>query len=255
MPPRRRHRVGQPTVTVAAGPQSLPISKHIQALLGSLYMDMAAIKKSIEAFDKRSSSEVPVELQELLAPCCKSIFHFADSYKVQRGRVGRKARQSVEGLYKALMQFDEDYSKLKKVVHIPRALNLIICDLITAVNHFVRQYWMTMSSIKVTNPIPLSGKRSDWDRFIQAETKILRGQEHVKVLSHRPKDWVLRECFEELTSKHQSIHGDHTFMKFDAFKISLQSLGQQKGVNLQCSERTYRNLKNSWKSGAFNNIV
>jgi hypothetical protein len=255
MPPRRRHRTGQRTVTIAARTQSFPIHKHIEALLGSLYMDMAAFKKAIETFDRRSSGGVPIALQGLLNPYCQSIFHFADSYKVQPGRVGRKARQSVESLYKALMQFDADYSELKKVVRIPKTLNLIICDLISAINHFVRQCRMTISSSAVTNPVPLSGNIKDWSNFIEAEKELLRGQGHKKVLSHRPINWPLRECFYELTSKYQAIHGDHTFLKFDKFRAELKSYGEKNGVNLNCSERTYRNLKKRWKSGTLDNVV
>jgi len=255
MPPRRRHRTGQRTVTIAARTPSFPIHKHIEALLGSLYMDMAAFKKAIETFGRRSSGGVPIALQGLLNPYYQSVFHFADSYKVQPGRVGRKARKSVESLYKALMQFDADYSELSKVVHIPMGLNLIICDLISAVNHFVCQYWMTVSSIAVTTPVPLSGKKQDWDSFLQAERKILRGQGHLKVLPNRPINWALRECFYELTCKHQAIHGDDTFMKLEAFKEALKIWGKQNGVNLQCSERTYRDLRTRWKLGTLDNVV
>lgn len=253
---RRRHRVGQPTVVInPTRPHSQPISKYIKALLGGLYMDMADFKKSIEAFDNRSPKGVPHGLQDLLSPYCQSIFHFADSYKVQLGRVGRKARQSVESLHKALMQFDADYSKLKKVVHIPKTLNLIICDLISAINHFVRQYRMMISSSAVTNPVPLSGNIQDWGNFIAAEKALLRGHGHKKVLPHRPINWPLRECFYELTSKYQAIHGEDTFLKFDAFKAALNSCGRQGGATLQCSERTYRNLKTHWMCGTLHNVV
>ena len=255
MEPRRRHKVGQPTVVISKRPHLLPNKKYIGALLGSLYMDMAVFKKTIEAFDRRSSAGVPIALQDLLTPYCQSVFDFADSYKVQPGRVSRNARHSVESLHKALMQFDADYSELSKVVHIPMGLNLIICDLISAVNHFVCQYWMTVSSIAVTTPVPLSGKKQDWDSFLQAERKILRGQGHLKVLPNRPINWALRECFYELTCKHQAIHGDDTFMKLEAFKEALKIWGKQNGVNLQCSERTYRDLRTRWKLGTLDNVV
>lgn len=256
MPPRRRHRVGQPTVVINPTRQhSQPISKHIKALLGGLYMDMAGFKKSIEAFDNRSPKGVPLGLQDLIFPYCQSIFHFADSYKVQPGRVGRKARQSVESLHKALMQFDADYSELKNVVHIPKTLNLIIRDLIGALNHFVRQHRWIADSVEVTTPVPLSGRKQDWDEFIQAERGILRGHGHKKVLPHRPINWPLRECFYELTSKYQAIHGEDTFLKFDAFKAALKSCGGRGGATLQCSERTYRNLKTHWMCGTLHNVV
>jgi len=257
MPPRRRHRTGQRTVTIAARTQSFPIHKHIEALLEILDMDMAAFKKAIETFDRRSSGGVPTALQGLLNPYCQSIFHFADSYKVQPGRAGRKARQSVESLYKALMQFDADYSELKRVVRIPKTLNLIICDLISAINHFVRQYRMVTDphSSSVTNPVPLSGSKQDWANFIAAEKQLLLGQGHKKVFAHRPVNWLLRECFYELTSKYQAIHGVDTFLKFEAFKAALNGCGRQGGVNLQCSERTYRNLKKRWKLGTLDDLV
>lgn len=253
---RRRHRIGQPTVMInPTRPHSQPISKYIKALLGGLYMDMADFKKSIEAFNNRSPKGVPLELQDLLFHYCQSIFHFADSYKVQLGRVGRKARQSVESLHKALMQFDADYSKLKKVVHIPKTLNLIICDLISAINHFVHQYRMTVSSSAVTNPVPLSGNTQDWGNFIAAERELLRGQGHKRMLANRPINWPLRERFYELTSNYQAIHGEDTFLKFDAFKAALNHCCKQSGVNLQCSERTYRILKTHWRSGTLHNVV
>jgi len=257
MPPRKRHRTGQRTVTIAARTQSFPTHKHIEALLGGLYMDMAAFKKAIEAFDRRSSGGVPIALQALLNPYCQSIFHFADSYKVQPGRAGRKARQSVESQYKALMQFDADYAELSKVVHIRKTLHLIICDLISAINHFVRQYRMVTDpqSSSVTNPVPQSGSKEDWRNFITAEKELLRGQGHKKVLSHRPINWPLRERFYELTSNYQAIHGENKFLDFTKFKAELNSSGKQSGVNLQCSERTYRSLKKRWKLGTLDDLV
>lgn len=255
---RRRHRVGQPTVVInPTRPHSQPISKYIKALLGGLYMDMADFKKSIEAFDNRSPKGVPLGLQDLLFPYCQSIFHFADSYKVQLGRVGRKARQSVESLHKALIQFDADYSKLKKVVHIPKTLNLIICDLISAINHFVRQYRMVTDprSSPVTNPVPLSGSKQDWANFIAAEKQLLFGQGHKKVFAYRPITWLLRDCFYELTTNHQATQAENTFLKFETFKAALASWNKQRGVNLQCSERTYRNLKKCWKLGTLYDLV
>jgi len=257
MPPRRRHRTGQRTVTIAARTPSFPIHKHIEALLGSLYMDMAAFKKAIETFGRRSSGGVPIALQGLLNPYYQSVFHFADSYKVQPGRVGRKARKSVESLYKALMQFDADYSELKNVVHIPKALNLIICDLISAINYFVRQYRMVTDtkSSSVSNPVPLSGSKEDWRNFIDAEKPLLLGQGHKKVFAHRPIDWPLRERFYELTSDYQAIHGENKFLPFAAFEAALNSSGEQSGVKLQCSKRTYGSLKKRWKLGTLDDLV
>ena len=259
MSSRRRHKTGQPTVIIEAQTRSLPIPiyKHIGALLGGLYMDMAAFKKAIEAFDRRSPVGVPIELQHLLIPYCQSVFHFADYYKAHPGKAGREARQSVERQHKALMQFDADYSELCKVVHIRKPLHLIICDLISAINHFVRQYRMVTDtkSSSVTNPVPMSGSKQDWGNFIAAEKKLLRGQGHKKVLAHRPVNWLLRECFYELTTNHQATRGENTFLKFKAFKAALASWSKQRGVNLQCSDRTYRSLKKRWKLGTLDDFV
>ena len=257
MSTRRRHKTGQPTVVIEAQTRSLPVHKHIEALLGGLYIDMAAFKKAIEAFDRRSPAGVPIELQHLLTPYCQSVFHFADSYKVHLGRAGRGARQSVERQHKALMQFDADYSKLSKVVHIRKTLHLIICDLISATNHFVRQYRMVTDpkSCSVTNPVPLSGSKQDWGNFIAAEKQLLLGQGHKKVFAYRPVNWLLRDCFYELTTNHQATHGENTFLKSNAFKAALASWSKQRGVNLQCSERTYGSLKKRWKLGALDDLV
>jgi hypothetical protein len=155
------------------------------------------------------------------------------------------------------MQFDADYSELSKVVHIPKALNLIICDLISAINYFVRQYRMVTDtkSSSVSNPVPLSGSKEDWRNFIDAEKPLLLGQGHKKVFAHRPIDWPLRERFYELTSDYQAIHGENKFLPFAAFEAALNSSGEQSGVKLQCSKRTYGSLKKRWKLGTLDDLV
>ena len=234
MQPRRIHKTGQKTVVKAPKRDSYNLSKFISALLGELYMSMATLKHDIEALDQKSTRAFPLALQGLLSPFCRTILDFADSYKVTQGRPRRSATQSVENLNAKLMQFDTAYSELRKVVQITKALHLIICDLIGAVAWFIKQYSMLRYSFAV---------------------RVRYGQRCPIALTHRPKNWEIRDVFQTLTSSHQAYLARGKFMPFKKFIQALDNLNRQQGRNLKCSERTYRNLKNSWKSHTFNNIV
>jgi hypothetical protein len=233
MQSRNIHK-GHKTLTASPSQHySPPMQKLLGALLGQLYIDMGIFKKEIEVFDNRSSNGVPAELQTLLTPFCRLIFNFADTYEVLPGRIRKSAVQSVEKLSGDMMRFDKDYSQLRRIVQITRPLHIIICDLIGAVDWFVRQHTLLQNSSAMTSK--------------NGQCKI--------ALTHRPKDWALREAFRNLTLEHQAKKGLDKFIQFKWFVKELNDLNRQTGVNLKCSERTYRNLKNSWRSGNFNQII
>jgi|AntAceMinimDraft_1070359.scaffolds.fasta_scaffold70699_2 hypothetical protein len=234
MLPRRIHKTGQKTVIKAPTPDSYKLDKFISALLGELYMSMATLKHDIEALDQKSTKAVPFALQSLLSPFCRTILDFADSYKVTPGRPRKSATQSVENLDAKLMQFDTAYSELRQVVQITKVLHLIICDLIGAVAWFVKQYSILQYSFAV---------------------RVQYGQGCQIALTHRPKNWELRDVFHTLTSSHQAGRDKDKFIPFEKFIQALDNLNQQRGSNLKCSVRNYHNLKKRWKAGTFNNIV
>ena len=259
MPPSRVFKSGRLTINTSANHRRSTIPDDIKALLGQLYMDMAAFKQNIEGYDKRRASGVPVAVQNIIIPYCESILHFADNYKLGRGRVTRSAKATVERLHKDLMQFDSQYSKLQQQVQIAPRLQAIICELNGAVLWFVKQYAMVINSYPVTTPVPINGTQQEWDDFIKAETIALRGLGVYKIMHHRPKNWAVRDIFRTLTIQYQQTHGLNKFMPFKSFCRALISINKQHGTRatnaLGLSARSCYNFKKTWEDRTFDNVL
>jgi hypothetical protein len=255
----RVFKSGRLTINTTANQRRSTIPDNIKALLGQLYMDMAVLKQNIEAYDKRRASGVPVAAQRLITPYCESILHFADTYKVGRGRVTRNAKATVDRLHKNLMQFDSQYSKLQHHEKITPALHAIVCELNSAILWFVRQYAIVINSYPVTNRVPVNGSQQDWDNFIKAETFTLRGLGAQKVMHNRPKNWAVREIFRTLTLQYQQTHGLNKFIPFKLFSRALVSINKQNANHankaLDLSEKSYYHFKKAWKDRTFDNII
>lgn len=252
----RRFHVNHKTKNV--GPpktNSFSMKEYVSALLGDLYISMATFKNQIEALDRKSSTAVPTELQKIVSSFCRVTLDFADSYKVTPGRVRKAAVNSVEKLHEELRAFENRYSAFKQGTKISNESNAVINELIESVHWFVCQYHMTVTSFPVTHRVPVGGTQQEWEFFIKAEKSTLFGKGVNKVLSHRPKDWELREIFRALTTSHQTIYGKDKFIQFKRFSKALENLNAAKKTNLKCSERTYRNLKRCWESGEFDNVI
>ena len=259
MPPSRVFKSGRLTTNTTANQRRSTIPDDIKALLGQLYMDMADFKQNIEAYDKRRAGGVPVAAQKLITPYCELILHFADTYKLGRGRVTRNAKATVDRLHKDLMQFDSQYSKLKRREKITPALHAIVCELNSAILWFVKQYAIVINSYPVTNRVPIKGSQQDWVNFIKAETVALRGLGAHKVMRNRKKNWATREIFRTLTLQYQQTHGLNKFMPFKLFSRALVSINKQQAVHtnkaLDLSEKSYYHFKKAWKDRTFDNVL
>lgn len=253
------YRSGRLTTNTTTNQRRSTIPDDIKALLGQLYMDMAMFKENIEAYDKRRASGVPVAAQNLIIPYCESILHFADTYKVGRGRITRSAKATVDRLHKDLMQFDSQYSKLQHHEKITPALHAVVCELNSAILWFVRQYAIVINSYPVTNRVPINGSQQDWDNFIKAETVALKGLATHKVMRNRPKNWTVREIFRTLTLQYQQTHGLNKFMPFKLFSRALVSMNKQHAVHankaFDLSAKSYYHFKKAWKDRTFENVI
>ena len=234
---------------------SFSMKEYVSALLGDLYMSMATFKNQIEALDRKSPTAVPTELQKIVSSFCRVLLDFADSYKVMPGRVRKAAVNSVEKLHEELRAFENRYSTFKQGTKVSNQSNAVINELIESVHWFVCQYHMTVTSFPLTHRVPIGGTLEEWKFFIRAEKSILSGKGAIKVLTHRPKDWELRETFRALTTAHQTIHGKNKFIQFKRFSKALEQLNAAQKTDLKCSERTYRKLKRCWESGEFDNVI
>lgn len=255
----RIFRAGRLVTKKAANRSGFRVTDHIQLLLGRLFLDLGVFKQKIETFDQGSSEGTPLSVQNLITPYCKVILDFADSYKVKLGRAINAEEPEVTELHRNLMQFDIQYTGLQQQLEIPSTLHQIICELNGAVLTFVQEYSITIRSYPVTTAVPISGTKQDWDSFIKAETAALKGLGFHKVLRNRPKNWIIREIFRDLTIKHQQRHGSNKFMPFKLFSRALEAVnkaqGSGAGQGLDLSAKSYYYFKKDWKDGFFDNVI
>lgn len=255
----RIFRAGRLVTKKTANRSGFRVTDHIQLLLGRLFLDLVVFKQKIETFDQGSSEGTPLSVQNLITPYCKLILDFADTYKAKPGRAINAEEPEVTELRRNLMQFDSRYTELQQQLVIPSSLHQIICELNGAVLAFVQDYAIAVRSYPVTTAVPINGTKQDWDSFIKAETAALKGLGVQKVLRNRPKNWIIREIFRDLTIKHKQKHGSNKFMPFKLFSRALEGVnkaqGSDAGQELELSAKSYYYFKKAWKDGSFDNVI
>ena len=254
----RFFRAGRLVKKKSAHRRVFSVANHIHGLLGRLFFDLSVFKQKIETFDQASGNGTPPSVQHLIVPYCRQILDFADSYKAKPRRAINAEEPDVTELRQNLMQFDARYTALQQQLAIPPALHQIVCELNGAVLAFVQDYVIAVRSYPVTTRVPINGTKQDWDAFISAETAALKGCNVKKVLRNRPKDWVVREIFRQVTTEYQQRHGPTKFMPFKSFSRALQAFNNGEGAGarhkFELSEKSYYHFKQAWKSGKFDEL-
>lgn len=229
----------------------------IQGLLGHLYFDLQQFKIAIEA--QHAKSPIPKSMQILISQYCEVILLCADSYPTKSGRVTKKGRYLVKQLRGHMFTFDRSYSELLSQYRVSGAKHQIICDLNWAVSWFIAQHEMTLSSLKVSTPVPPVFTKATMDDFIKKEKIALKATNtSKKVLPHRPKNWELIELFKKLTTQYKKINGHSKFWPYKEFCKQLDAYNETATVQtkpLTISERSYYSLRQAWVNGSLENFT
>jgi hypothetical protein len=124
---------------------------YIAGLLGWLYFDLSEFKVAIEK--QHNLSPIPKQLQSLITTYCRAILNCADNYPTKAGRVSVAGKDLVKKLSNEFVTFDDAYSNFKTQNKVTKKLHNLICELNGSVQWFLQQHNMTISSIKISNPL------------------------------------------------------------------------------------------------------
>ena len=229
---------------------------YIAKLLGWLYLDLGDFKVDIEK--QHHISPIPKQLQSLITTYCRAILNCADNYPTKSGKVTVKGKGLVKELSNEFVTFDDAYSNFKTQNKVTKKLHNLICELNGSVQWFLQQHNMTISSIKISNPLSSDPTADELNDFLNKEKISLRAVGYTnKVLANRPKNWELRDFFKVKTELFQKLNGKAKFIKYNDFlkEIGIQNRTTHYKKQLQVSVKGYYLLKKAWKNGSFNRIV
>jgi len=229
---------------------------YIAGLLGWLYFDLSEFKVAIEK--QHNLSPIPKQLQSLITTYCRAILNCADNYPTKSGRVSLAGKDLVKILSNEFVTFDDAYSNFKTQKKVTKKLHNLICELNGSVQWFLQQHNMTISSIKISNPLSSDPTADELNDFLNKEKISLRAVGYTnKVLANRPKNWELRDFFKVKTELFQKLNGKAKFIKYNAFleELGIQNRTSNYKKQLQVSVKGYYLLKKAWKNGSFNRIV
>ena len=196
---------------------------------------------------------IPKPLQGILTPYCVAIINLLKNYpKKNDGKISASGKLLAKILRTEMMDFDLKYSEYKvinkgqKGLAVSQKVHRIICVLNSRINWFLNQHDRTFSSERVQTWLPQNPTKKELEDFIKIEIPKL-----MKSISNRPKDFELREFFEESNEKYQNELSTKRIIPYKFFEraISWRNSLNPNLKPLTASNKTYTRLRSELRGG------